>query len=63
LAARHKVPNLEQRERSEALDKTRLLTGASDGRLGPITQQAYAKFQGTMAKWQTFLDAFGLWTN
>jgi len=41
-----KFPNLAQREAIQtALIKLGLLTGASDGRLGPITQRAYAKFQ------------------
>jgi len=41
-----KFPNLAQREAIQtALIKLGLLTGASDGRLGPVTQQAYAKFQ------------------
>ena len=41
-----KFPNLVQREAIQtALNKLGLLSGTSDGRLGPITQQAYAKFQ------------------
>lgn len=41
-----KFPNLSQREAIQtALNKLGLLSGSSDGRLGPITQQAYAKFQ------------------
>jgi len=41
-----KFPNLAQREAIQtALNKLGLLSGSSDGRLGPITQQAYAKFQ------------------
>ena len=41
-----KFPNLAQREAIQtALNKLGLLNGPSDGRLGPITQQAYAKFQ------------------
>ena len=41
-----KFPNLEQREAIQtALGKLGLLQGSSDGRLGPLTQQAYAKFQ------------------
>ena len=41
-----KFPDLAQREAIQtALNKLGLLSGASDGRLGPVTQQAYAKFQ------------------
>ena len=41
-----KFPNLAQREAIQtALGKLHLLTGESDGRLGPVTQRAYAKFQ------------------
>ncbi|HTJ57410.1 MAG TPA: lytic murein transglycosylase [Devosiaceae bacterium] len=41
-----KFPDLEQRQAiQEALNKLGLLKGSSDGRLGPVTQQAYAKFQ------------------
>jgi membrane-bound lytic murein transglycosylase B len=43
-----KFPNLSQREAIQrALNKLGLLSGSSDGRLGPITQQAYAKFQAS----------------
>ncbi|MGN6099729.1 MAG: lytic murein transglycosylase [Devosia sp.] len=43
-----KFPNLAQREAIQtALNKLGLLKGASDGRLGPITQAAYAKFQAS----------------
>jgi membrane-bound lytic murein transglycosylase B len=43
-----KFPNLQQREAIQtALNKLGLLNGDSDGRLGPITQQAYAKFQAS----------------
>jgi len=43
-----KFPNLAQREAIQrALNKLGLLQGSSDGRLGPITQQAYAKFQAS----------------
>lgn len=45
---RTKFPNLAQREAIQrALNKLGLLSGTSDGRLGPITQQAYAKFQAS----------------
>ena len=41
-----KFPDLKQREAIQtALDKLGLLTGQSDGRLGPKTQRAYAQFQ------------------
>ena len=41
-----RFPNLMQREAIQtALNKLGLLKGESDGRLGPITQQAYAQFQ------------------
>jgi membrane-bound lytic murein transglycosylase B len=41
-----KFPNLAQREAIQtALNKLGLLSGTSDGRLGPITQRAYARFQ------------------
>ena len=41
-----KFPDLEQRRAIQrALQKLGLLTGTSDGRLGPVTQQAYARFQ------------------
>ncbi|HVW93152.1 MAG TPA: lytic murein transglycosylase [Devosia sp.] len=41
-----KFPDLEQRRAiQDALVKLGLLQGASDGRLGPVTQRAYAKFQ------------------
>lgn len=41
-----KFPDLEQRQAIQrALMKLGLLSGTSDGRLGPVTQQAYAKFQ------------------
>ena len=43
-----KFPNLAQREAIQtALNKLGLLSGTSDGRLGPITQAAYAKFQAS----------------
>jgi len=43
-----KFPNLAQREAIQtALIKLGLLKGASDGRLGPITQAAYARFQAS----------------
>ncbi|MDR3473071.1 MAG: lytic murein transglycosylase [Devosia sp.] len=41
-----KFPNLAQREAIQtALNKLGLLSGTSDGRLGPLTQRAYARFQ------------------
>ena len=41
-----KFPNLAQREAIQtALNKLGLLAGQSDGRLGPNTQRAYARFQ------------------
>ena len=41
-----KFPNLAQREAIQvALGKLGLLQGTSDGRLGPLSQQAYARFQ------------------
>jgi membrane-bound lytic murein transglycosylase B len=41
-----KFPDLAQREAIQrALNQLGLLKGASDGRLGPFTQRAYAKFQ------------------
>jgi membrane-bound lytic murein transglycosylase B len=43
-----KFPNLKQRKAiQEALMKLGLLDGTSDGRLGPVTQAAYAKFQAS----------------
>jgi membrane-bound lytic murein transglycosylase B len=41
-----KFPNLAQRKgMQQALTKLGLYTGRADGNLGPVTQQAYAKFQ------------------
>ncbi len=43
-----KFPNLAQRQAIQtALNQLGLLSGSSDGRLGPITQAAYAKFQAS----------------
>jgi membrane-bound lytic murein transglycosylase B len=57
-----KFPNLAQRRAMQAaLVKLGLLDGPSDGRLGPLTQRAYAKFQaahGEVADGFLTLDAY-----
>lgn len=57
-----KFPNLAQRQAIQAaLVKLGYLNGTSDGRLGPITQEAYAKFQasrGEVADGFITIDAY-----